>query len=97
MNPQALLADGFEAACVGYTTNSCVPTVAVYDRNKCVQILIDRDGMSHEDAEEYLSFNTEGAYVGESGPLFIELWPDSAWDALDTVPADTTVGHIDRG
>jgi hypothetical protein len=29
--------------------------------------------MTLEEAEEYLSFNTLGAYVGENGPLFVRL------------------------
>lgn len=70
-NPDALLADGLEAAIIGYTVNHHHPTVAVYDVQKCVDILVERDGMSHEDAEEFLEFNTLGAYVGENGPLYI--------------------------
>ena len=73
LNPDALLADGLEAAMVGYTVNNHHPCVAVYDIDKCVQVLVDRDGMTHEDAEEFLSFNTLGAYVGENGPLFVRF------------------------
>jgi hypothetical protein len=29
--------------------------------------------MAHEEAEEYLSFNTLGAYVGENGPLYVRF------------------------
>lgn len=45
--------------------------VAVYDYDKCVEVLVARDGMTHEEADEFLSFNTLGAYVGENGPLYI--------------------------
>jgi hypothetical protein len=31
------------------------------------------DGMSQEEAEEYFSFNVEGAWVGENTPLFATL------------------------
>ncbi len=34
------------------------PHVAVYDIDKCVEVLVSRDGMTHEDADEFLSFNT---------------------------------------
>lgn len=71
-NPEALLADGFEDAFVGYTVNHHHPVVAVYDYEHCVEILT-QDGMSEEDAMEYLSFNTLGAYVGPHGPLFVRL------------------------
>lgn len=73
MNPDALLADGLEAALVGYTVNQHHPHVAVYDVQKCIDVLVERDGMTHEEADEYLSFNTLGAYVGENGPLFVRF------------------------
>lgn len=71
-NPEALLADGFEEAFVGFTVNHHHPVVAVYDYEHCVEIL-SKDGMSEEDAMEYLSFNTLGAYVGPHGPLFVRM------------------------
>jgi hypothetical protein len=71
INPEMLLADGLEAALIGVTANHHHPQVAVYSFEKCVQILIDRDGMSEEEAEEFLHFNTLGAYVGQHGPLFV--------------------------
>lgn len=74
LNPEALLADGFEDALIGYTQNFHHATVAVYDYGKCVQVLVDRDGMSIEEAEEFLSFNTLDADFGENGPLFVEMF-----------------------
>lgn len=73
INPQALLADGLEDAMVGYTVNHHHPVVAVYDIDKCVKVLVERDGMAPEDADEYLSFNTLGAYVGENGPIYVRF------------------------
>ncbi len=70
-NPDALLADGLNDALVGYTINSIHPVVAVYDANACAKVLVDRDGMTLEEAEEFLEFNTYCAYVGPNGPLFI--------------------------
>lgn len=73
VNPEALLADGLEAALVGVTVNHHHPFVAVYDAAKCVQVLMERDGMTEEEAEEFLEFNTYGAFVGENGPLFVRF------------------------
>lgn len=70
-NPDALLADGFEQALVGYTANYHHPHVAVYSAKRCIAILVSRDGMTEDEAEEFFSLNTLGAYVGEHGPLFI--------------------------
>jgi hypothetical protein len=72
-NPDALLADGLEAALVGYTVNHHHPVVAVYDIDKCIDVLVERDGMTPDDADEFLSFNTLGAYVGENGPLYVRF------------------------
>jgi hypothetical protein len=69
-NPEALRADGFEDCVLGYTCNHHHPVVAVYDLGKCIRRLMD-DGLSEEEAVEYLSFNTLGAYVGPHGPLFV--------------------------
>lgn len=70
-NPDALTADGFEDAIIGVTINPHHPMVVVYDFQKCVEILIAQ-GLSEEDAVEYLEFNTLGAYVGKNGPLYME-------------------------
>jgi hypothetical protein len=71
VNPEALLADGLEDAYLGYVINTHHKSVAVYDSDKCVEIMM-RDGLTEEEAVEYLEFNTYCAYVGEHGPLFIK-------------------------
>jgi len=65
--PEALIADGFDKAIVGYTTNGNL----VYNIEKMAGILMERDKMSHSDAIEYLEFNVLGAYVGEMTPVYI--------------------------
>jgi hypothetical protein len=71
-NPEALLADGFEEAFIGMAERCALPALAVYDINTCIDILMTRDGMAEEDAEEFLQFNTLGAYAGDHTPVF--LW-----------------------
>jgi hypothetical protein len=71
VNPDALLADGLEQAYLGYVINTHHKSVAVYDATKCVEIMMG-DGMTEEEAQEYLEFNTFSAYVGENGPLFVK-------------------------
>ena len=66
----ALTADGFEDALIGFGTRFTYD-VAVYDYNKCIEIL-ERD-MSYEDATEYFEFNTRGAYVGDHTPVFLTV------------------------
>ena len=71
VDEEALLADGFEEALLGHTQGLNV--VAVYDYDMCVHILMERDGMTCEDAVEFMDYNVTGSYVGEKTPIFISL------------------------
>jgi hypothetical protein len=72
-NPEALLADGFEDAFIGICEVFNRPLLAAYDRRKCIDILMTRDGMTEEDAEEYFSFNVSGAWLGDGTPVYVSL------------------------
>ena len=77
INEEALLADGFEAAYVGWAERCSKPALAVYDYEKCVRVLVERDGMSDEEAREFIEFNVTGAWCGENTPLFMTRYdPD---------------------
>ena len=65
-----LLADGFDAAIIGIDSLS---ERVVYDKQAMVDILIDQEEMSEEDAIEFLEFNTWNAYVGEHTPIYIDV------------------------
>ena len=69
-----LLADGYEAAFLGVIRpiTDAFRAIAVYDRAKCIEILVERDGMDPEEAEEFFEFNTAGAYVGDQTPVYLE-------------------------
>lgn len=72
--PEALTADGFEDALIGLAsvwTEAGQLEVAAYDFRLMVDILIERDGMSSDEAIEYLNFNTIGAYVGPYTPVYL--------------------------
>ena len=67
-NEDMLFADGFDDALVGYIERAGMPSIACYDKDKCIEILAN--DMTHEEAVEYFYFNTAGAYVGENTPCF---------------------------
>ena len=71
-NPSALLADGFEDAFVGVARRCGQPTLAVYDYDKGLEVLMQRDGMTYVDAVEWMGFNVLGAWAGENTPVWIE-------------------------
>lgn len=74
-NPDALLADGFEAAIIGVAERCAKPILVVYDMEKCIEILVKRDGMSESDAMDFFEFNVIGAWTGEGTPLFLMRAP----------------------
>ena len=71
---EIILADGFEEAFLGVSEVFGRPPLATYDRDKCIDILVKRDGMTYEEAVEYFDFNVTGAWVGDSTPIYLTLW-----------------------
>jgi len=66
-----LKADGFDAALIGLGRRCSQEDVLVYDFDKAVKILVDRDKMAVDEAMEFLEYNTLGAWVGEETPMFV--------------------------
>ena len=62
-----LIADGYDEALVGVTTDG----LAVYDNYKIISILMERDGMDEDEAIEFFDFNIAGSYIGEETPIFM--------------------------
>jgi hypothetical protein len=71
-NPDILFWDGFDAAIVGFARRCGQPTVLAYSYRKCIDILIERDQTTIEDATEYFEFNTVGGWLGENTPVCVE-------------------------
>ena len=68
-------ADGLEDAIIGTGSRINMPDVLVYSYNKAVKIFMERDGMTHEEAIEWMEFNVVGAWVGETTPIFVHEIP----------------------
>jgi len=64
-----LFADGLDDALVGICPNSLR---LVYSRTKVIEVFIQDDGMTEQDAVEYAEHNTFSAYVGNQTPIFID-------------------------
>jgi|TARA_E500000178_G_C16333815_1_gene450140 hypothetical protein len=67
-----IIANGFDKAFIGTAHRVGCLRIAVYDLAKCIKVLVDRDGMTETEAEEFMFFNVVDAYVGPSSPVFIE-------------------------
>jgi hypothetical protein len=63
--------DYLDAAIVGVVRRIGLETVC-YNTDKVIELLMDHDGMSYEEALEYFEFNMLGAWVGENTPVFLE-------------------------
>ena len=71
INPDALLCDGFDDAIIGMAERINLGPVVAYSVSKIVEIMVERDGMSYEDAIEYYDYNIVGSWMGENTPVFI--------------------------
>lgn len=67
---EILLLDGFDEAAIGMAHGAGMEPKMIYDEDRCIEIL-EKDGMSHEEALEYFSFNVSSAFVGAHTPCFL--------------------------
>lgn len=76
-----LKANGFDKAVIGRGRRCGKPDVLVYDIDKCIKILAKQamaqdpnlsEEEAFEQAEEYLEFNSIGAWVGEETPVWVQ-------------------------
>lgn len=66
-----LLADGFNDAVIGTGERAGQPIIVVYDFDRCVAILCERDNMSIDEAVDYMYFNVIGSWMGDETPIFM--------------------------
>ena len=83
---EVLLAHGFEDALIGVCENPYKRVVAAYDKDACIQILMDdfkfmQDKHEEEfdqdlyiDAVEYFDSTIIKNYIGENSPIFLTLY-----------------------
>jgi hypothetical protein len=72
-SPETLLANGFDDAMVG-TARHFSRVLAMYDYDKCVEVLMKRDGMPYETAVEHMEYNVVGGWVGEYTPVYVTMF-----------------------
>ena len=69
--PDLLKADGLDDAIIGVVQRMGIQAIC-YDEDKVIEILMERDSMTLEEAIEYFDFNIAGAWVGDSTPFFLQ-------------------------
>ena len=68
-------ANGLEDAIIGVGSRMNMPDVLIYSYNKCVDILMEKEGWTLEEAIEWMDYNVVGAWVGETTPIFVHEIP----------------------
>lgn len=72
-NEEALFLDGFDEALIGIAESNGSGMRAAYSYSKIVDILMERDGMTNDEAIEFYDFNIYGSYMGKNSPEFISI------------------------
>ena len=69
--PDMLFTDGYDEAILG-TTWDGERTRVVYKVEEILNILMERDEMTYDEASEYFDFNIAGSNMGVYTPLYLE-------------------------
>lgn len=76
--------------------------VALYDYDKCMRILMTRDGMDEDEAMEWIEYNVIGGWVGEQTPGLVfrctmkELCDEYGMDYSTPKEEDKIIGKDDE-
>lgn len=76
MNNDTLTIDNYDFALVGVCMTwhgNMLVERCIYDGMAIVEAMVEQDGMTEEDAIEFIDFDIVGAFVGESTPIV--MWP----------------------
>jgi hypothetical protein len=67
----AILLDGLEEAIIGVVEEFGNGPRILYSKNKILDILSKRDGMTWSESEEFYDYNILGLHAGEQNPVFL--------------------------
>jgi len=66
-----MTADGFDEAIIGSITSYGRGETVLYSTQKIIEVMMERDGMTAEDAIEFFNYNIIGSYNGDGMPAFL--------------------------
>ena len=67
----AIILDGLDSAIIGVIEEFGRDNRILYSKNKILEILSQRNGISWSEAEEFYDYNILGLYAGEQNPVFL--------------------------
>lgn len=68
----------FDRAIIGVAYSFNGVFSVCYSEPEVLNVLMQHNGMTHDEAVEYFNFNISGAYVGPSTPVFVDVGVMSA-------------------
>jgi len=68
----AILLTDLEDCIIGVVEEFGTGRRVLYDKNKIIKKLQERDSMTEQDAEEFYDYNILGLYAGEQNPVFLD-------------------------
>ena len=66
-----MFATNFDNAIIGVSMGISCGTKVVYDAEEMAITLVISEGMTEQEAWDYLEFNTFNAYIGDNTPIFV--------------------------
>ena len=75
INPNAIIAKGFEEGYIGFVRRANKPSIALYDYYTCVEVLVRDEQFSRKQAIDFMEEYILQHDGGESTPGFA-LWKD---------------------
>ena len=72
-NPQALLAVGLNDAIIGIANRAGHAPVMAYSYEKALDVLMETNGWTGQDAQEWMESNVVCAGMGEHSPVFVDM------------------------
>lgn len=72
INPEALSISGYDHCIIGLC-HFYNGTVIAYDKQRIINTLRDRDGMTIENAEKFFEDYIHTSYTGDNMPVFITI------------------------
>lgn len=76
INEKAAYPTDLKEAIIGRVDRFGMQPLILLDHEKCIQIFMNRDGMTREQAEEFFEFNVIGSWIGEGTPCFASFIKD---------------------
>jgi hypothetical protein len=72
LDEDALIYDGLDAAVIGMGHRCGQPPTVVYDHERIVRVLVERDLVTEEEAVEWIDHNIIGGWIGERTPIVMQ-------------------------